>query len=81
MKPLESIRQDIEDIRELILSLDDEVWSRIDHRDNEALAEFTARKTRINDRIKSSLLHAKIDTGRMKIILRGNPDLAGTMFE
>jgi hypothetical protein len=53
MKPLENIRQDIEDLRELILSLDDEIWSRIDHRDNDALAEFTARKTRINDRIKA----------------------------
>jgi hypothetical protein len=52
MKPLESIRQDIEDIRELILSLDDEIWSRIDHRDNDALTEFLARKTQINEKIK-----------------------------
>jgi hypothetical protein len=53
MKPLESIRQDIEDLRELILSLDDEIWNSIDHRDNEAWAEYTSRKTRINDRIKA----------------------------
>jgi len=53
MKPLESIRQDIEDLRELILSLDDEIWGSIDHRNNEALAEYTARKARINDRIKA----------------------------
>jgi hypothetical protein len=53
MKPLESIRQDIEDLRELILSLDDEIWSRIDHRDNEALVGFLPLKTRINDRIQT----------------------------
>lgn len=53
MKPLENIRQDIEDLRELILSLDDEIWSRIDHRDDAALTEFTSRKVRINDRIRA----------------------------
>lgn len=53
MKPFESIRQDIEDLRELILSLDDEIWNRIDHRDKGALTEFLPRKTLINEKIKA----------------------------
>jgi hypothetical protein len=52
MKPLETIRQDIEDLRELILSLDDEIWDRVDHRDDSSLASFLSVKQRINQKIK-----------------------------
>jgi|GEM_PF-4530515 len=52
MKPLENISQEIEDLREQLLSLDEEIWSSVEHRDTKALHAYLPLKEKINARIK-----------------------------
>jgi hypothetical protein len=51
MNTTERIRQEIEDLREQILSLDEEIWINVQHRDAEALKDFIPRKEKINERL------------------------------
>ncbi len=53
MKPLENISQEIEDLREQLLSLDEEIWGSVEHRDTKALRVFLPFKEKINERIKT----------------------------
>jgi len=52
MKPLENISQEIEDLREQLLSLDEEIWGSVEHRDTDAIKAFLPFKEKINERIK-----------------------------
>jgi hypothetical protein len=52
MKPLENISQEIEDLREQLLSLDEEIWGSVEHRDTKALHAYLPLKEKINERIK-----------------------------
>lgn len=53
MKPLENISQEIEDLREQLLSLDEEIWGSVEHRDTKALHAYLPLKEKINERIKT----------------------------
>lgn len=52
MKPLENICQEIEDLREQLLSLDEEIWGSVEHRDTKAVHAYLPLKEKINERIK-----------------------------
>lgn len=53
MNITETIEQDIEDLREMILEIDDRIWRQINHQDAAALNAFVERKTEINSKITS----------------------------
>ena len=53
MNSIESIQEDILDLRELVLELDDRIWSRVNHQNPEALQTYLKKKEEINQRIAS----------------------------
>ncbi len=79
MKPIENISQEIEDLREQLLSLDEEIWGSVEHRDTNALRTFLPLKEKINERIKAfqNAANELLSLHRIRLILAIAPPASG----
>lgn len=53
MNTLESIQEDILDLREMILEIDERIWNSVDHQNPEALSAFINKKHAINEKLRT----------------------------
>lgn len=53
MNTLESIQEDILDLREMILEIDERIWKTVDHQNPEALSAFVSKKEVINEKLRT----------------------------
>ena len=81
MTTLESIQEDILDLRELILEIDERIWHSIDHQNPEALSAFIEKKSAINEKLRTfrtateDLLHAFAAVEPTTVIEETEPEI------